>query len=195
MIKCDQWPIVNASQTWSFTRWCSQWCRKRMCKSVDCHYNWFQLFNPWGAGRKGEPVFQESISHKLYNRVYIHVHEYMSLQIYGWSVAYQFPTYYKDNFTPAWAALLTACLVIVDIIGQPPDLPHHRQQTCATDIDLWVEQSPQSSSVGGLPLPGFTTNCASGRCPVVKAGHRLCRTERRTAHDLMSQTLPMVGYP
>ena len=30
---------------------------------------------------KGEPVFQESISHKLYNRVYTHVHKYMSLQI------------------------------------------------------------------------------------------------------------------
>ena len=112
----------------------------------------------------------------------------------GWSVAYQFPTYYKDNFTPAWAALLTACLVIVDIIGQPPDLRHHQQQTCPTDIDLWVEQSPQNLSVGGLPLPGFTTNCASGRCPIVKAGHRLCTTERRTAHGLMSQTLPMVGY-
>ena len=135
-MKCDQWSIGHVVQyrkcisNLIFHKMMHQ-SRERMCKSVDCHYNWFQLFNPWGAGRKGGPVFQESISHKLYNRVYIHVHItcHYKYRPSGWSVAYQFPTYYKDHFTPAWAALLTACLVIVDIIGQPPDLRHHRQLT------------------------------------------------------------------
>ena len=162
----------NVSQTWSFTRWCAN--AVRGCASqgivIITGSNYLTLEVP---EERGSPCFRNQFPTN-YTTPCLHSCAHTCHYKYrpsGWSVAYQFPTYYKDHFTPAWAALLTTCLIIVDIIGQPPDLRHHQQQTFTTDIDLWVEQSPHSSSVCGLPLPGFTTNCRSGRCPIVKAGH------------------------